>query len=233
VNYQKIIDQIVDRGKLRGLPRVRPKGFERHHILPCSFGGTNKKSNLVDLTPREHFIVHHLLARIHGGKMSQAWWMMCHQNSKTGFKPNSRQYETAKRLFSKIITGNSFACGKRSKEQCENIKRSVQNFYDNLTDSEREERSRIQSTFFSELHKGVPKSENHREIISKCMIEVHANSSIEKKQSRAKKISIASKGHPGAPPPRGLTKDFIKHIKVHVLEENTLSKNAKNYLKRI
>ena len=37
---------------------------EKHHILPRSEGGSNKKTNLVELTLREHFIVHMLLIKM-------------------------------------------------------------------------------------------------------------------------------------------------------------------------
>lgn len=41
---------------------------ERHHILPRSLGGSNKKENLVFLTPKEHFVCHRLLVRMTYGK---------------------------------------------------------------------------------------------------------------------------------------------------------------------
>jgi hypothetical protein len=37
--------------------------YERHHILPESFGGPNTKDNLVFLTLKEHLIAHHLLTK--------------------------------------------------------------------------------------------------------------------------------------------------------------------------
>lgn len=37
---------------------------EKHHIIPKSFGGSNKKENLVSLTAREHFICHWLLTKM-------------------------------------------------------------------------------------------------------------------------------------------------------------------------
>ena len=38
------------------------KGFERHHILPRSLGGTNEKQNLVKLTTYQHVLAHYYLA---------------------------------------------------------------------------------------------------------------------------------------------------------------------------
>lgn len=40
------------------------KYTEKHHIIPKSLGGPNTKDNLVELTAREHFIVHLLLVRM-------------------------------------------------------------------------------------------------------------------------------------------------------------------------
>lgn len=43
--------------------------YEKHHIIPKSLGGDNKKTNIVCLIPEDHFFAHLLLAKIHGGKM--------------------------------------------------------------------------------------------------------------------------------------------------------------------
>lgn len=37
---------------------------EKHHIIPKSLGGSNKKENLVKLTAREHFVCHCILVNI-------------------------------------------------------------------------------------------------------------------------------------------------------------------------
>ena len=63
-----------------------PDIVEKHHILPKSLGGTNDKSNLVALTPREHYICHLLLTKMYEGKEKQkmiyAFWAimnLCNQ----------------------------------------------------------------------------------------------------------------------------------------------------------
>lgn len=62
--YKKWHDQIISRAqKRKQLGCYR----ERHHILPRSFGGGDQASNLVDLTFREHFLVHWLLTKICAG----------------------------------------------------------------------------------------------------------------------------------------------------------------------
>lgn len=59
LNYTDFIESVVKEN--RGLEPE--KGFEIHHILPKSLGGTNDSSNLVKLTYFEHVIAHYLLAR--------------------------------------------------------------------------------------------------------------------------------------------------------------------------
>lgn len=60
---------------------------ERHHIFPKSFGGRNNKTNIVRLTPEEHYKCHKLLTEITNGtclhqKAVFAWWCMvsCRKN---------------------------------------------------------------------------------------------------------------------------------------------------------
>ena len=61
MNYQKIYNNIVRRGQNRIL-----EGYsEKHHIVPRCMGGTNEVTNLVSLTPEEHYLCHLLLVKIH------------------------------------------------------------------------------------------------------------------------------------------------------------------------
>ena len=94
MDYQKAYDAIIANRKLN-----TPSGYtENHHIIPKSLGGSNDPDNLVKLTAREHFIAHRLLAKIHGGKMWSALWLMCHgkTNSGKGLNVSSRVYEIAR-----------------------------------------------------------------------------------------------------------------------------------------
>lgn len=53
------------------------KGYvERHHIHPRSLGGGDEPENIIALTPEDHFFAHLLLAKMHGGKMSAALFIM-------------------------------------------------------------------------------------------------------------------------------------------------------------
>lgn len=97
--YQNIHDAIVDRARTRSSPY--PK--ERHHIKPRSLGGDNSPGNLVDLTPREHFLIHLILLRLTKGvdrsKMARAMWRLIKR------APTARLYEVAIRLCSQASKG--------------------------------------------------------------------------------------------------------------------------------
>lgn len=57
--YRLWHNNIIAKAKNRTLDCYK----EKHHILPRSLGGSNDKSNLVELTAKEHFIVHMLLCK--------------------------------------------------------------------------------------------------------------------------------------------------------------------------
>ncbi len=63
MKYQRWYDQIIERARFRELVAYT----ERHHIVPRSWGGSDDAKNLVELTYREHFLVHWLLTKISSG----------------------------------------------------------------------------------------------------------------------------------------------------------------------
>jgi hypothetical protein len=94
MNYQRIYDAIIERAKTRTLTGYK----ERHHIIPKCMGGTDSKTNLVDLTAREHFIVHKLLCEIYpdNKKLNDAVWCMINlvnKHHKRGYVVSNREYE--------------------------------------------------------------------------------------------------------------------------------------------
>lgn len=91
MNYQKIYNSLIAKAQAR----ATVGGYkESHHIIPRSLGGSDDKSNLVDLTAREHFIAHMCLSLMHGGSQWYAIGMM------KGRYNNSRLYEIARKQFS-------------------------------------------------------------------------------------------------------------------------------------
>lgn len=76
--------------------------FERHHILPRCMGGSDDASNIVLLTPEEHFTAHVLLVKmhpeIHG--LIKAVNKMCQGTQRS----NNRMYGWLKRKFSEEMS---------------------------------------------------------------------------------------------------------------------------------
>jgi hypothetical protein len=97
MNYQKIHDLIIERAKMRQLEGYK----ERHHIIPRCLGGTDDKTNLVELTAREHYIVHKLLCELHpnNDKLFFAYRMMAVMKNS---KDNNRNYSISSREFERI-----------------------------------------------------------------------------------------------------------------------------------
>ena len=61
MDYQNVYDKLVQKNRSFS----EGEYFETHHKVPVSLGGTDDKSNLVDLTAREHYIAHLLLVKIY------------------------------------------------------------------------------------------------------------------------------------------------------------------------
>jgi len=103
MNYQFHYDQLIAKAK----QRVVNSGYtEKHHIVPKSLGGSNAKSNIVELTAREHFLAHMLLAKIHGKGLWQAARMMQNKSKvQNERRSNSRLYEIAKREWANYLKG--------------------------------------------------------------------------------------------------------------------------------
>lgn len=104
MNYRKHYDLLIAKARIR----VVPKGvyIERHHIVPRSEGGTNDKSNIVELYPREHFVAHWLLYReSQTVARSYAFNMMsCDRNGT--YKPSSRAYAEGVEAAAKACAEN-------------------------------------------------------------------------------------------------------------------------------
>lgn len=74
---------------------------ERHHIVPRCMGGSDDPSNIVELTAREHFIVHKLLYEIYPENSSifYAYKMMAIMKNS---KDNERNYRISSKEFARL-----------------------------------------------------------------------------------------------------------------------------------
>lgn len=104
VTYQNLISKAIKAKRVRNDDIY----YELHHIKPKSLYPelANDKTNLVLLTPREHYIAHWLLVKIYPiNSMQYAFLCMCSKagnaNIDRSYKVNSRAYQNAKILFSK------------------------------------------------------------------------------------------------------------------------------------
>lgn len=74
MNYRVHYDQLINRAKVRKLTVYG----EKHHIVPVCMGGINDSTNIVKLTPEEHFIAHQFLVKMypdHAGLIHAAHMM--------------------------------------------------------------------------------------------------------------------------------------------------------------
>lgn len=101
MDYQKIYDNIVENAKIMTDSRQNIYK-ERHHIIPKCLGGMNNKSNLVNVTAREHFLLHYLLTKIHKGnkKLIYAFNMMnVNPTKELGRLKSSKLYSISREKF--------------------------------------------------------------------------------------------------------------------------------------
>lgn len=97
--YTKIYFQIIEksRSKIYLL-------YEKHHIIPKSLGGINDASNIIKLSPKEHYICHLLLCKMctstyHHNKMLFAFNAMTNglgHQVREGRKRTGKIYENLK-----------------------------------------------------------------------------------------------------------------------------------------
>lgn len=102
MDYQKHYNLLVKKAQERIL-----EGYvEKHHILPKCLGGGDELSNLVALTPEEHFVAHQLLVKIYPNepKLLFAVHMMCNGNDK--IRRNNKMYGWLRKKCNEALSIN-------------------------------------------------------------------------------------------------------------------------------
>lgn len=110
MEYLKIYNKIIERAKFRNL-----SGYtEKHHIIPKCLGGSNKRDNIVSLTPKEHYICHKLLCEIYPteNKLKYTFWRMCNVANN---EFQDRNYKVSSKIYSRIKDEISLITSKRTK----------------------------------------------------------------------------------------------------------------------
>jgi len=94
--YYNLIEKARNRSKIDGVY------YEAHHIIPKCLGGKDVKTNMANLTLREHYVAHLLLSKMFTGetrrKMYYALWRML-LNVK---KRNSRVFEIYRKQYIEV-----------------------------------------------------------------------------------------------------------------------------------
>lgn len=176
MNYQRIHDQIIERAKSRQLEGYK----ERHHVIPRCVGGTDAKENLVDLTAREHFIIHKLLCEIYpdNKKLHDAVWCMIHlvnKHHERGYVVSNREYEYFKLLKSKN-TSIRLSNVPKTKEHRQNISIAMTGHTVTNETKEKLRQANLGKTYIrtaeyrkkiSDAHKGKKFTEEHKMNLSK------------------------------------------------------------------
>lgn len=107
MNYKQIYDSLIKSTKSKNRSRKDNILYENHHILPRCMNGNNNAENLVLLTPKEHFVAHHLLCKMYNSELLNfAFWSMCNQKSNgRTYKITAVVYARAKEKFSQMQSG--------------------------------------------------------------------------------------------------------------------------------
>lgn len=113
MKYQSIYDSLIERARYRALDCYT----ESHHIIPRCMGGSDDKSNLVDLTPEEHYVAHQLLVKIHPFHHGLAKAALC-MSMNSGGRQNNKLYGWLRRRasYTQSGEGNPFYGKKHSEE---------------------------------------------------------------------------------------------------------------------
>lgn len=110
-SYTTTYYRIVNRANQENRKRSDDQMYEEHHIIPKSCSGTNEQSNLVLLTPKEHYICHRLLpkmvkTKLHYEKMVYALWCLVNGNGRSNrYSPSGKVYQQIKEEQSTVRSG--------------------------------------------------------------------------------------------------------------------------------
>lgn len=98
MDYKKHYDLLIERAKTRQLTGY----VERHHIVPRCIGGADDQSNLVELTPEEHYVAHQLLIKMYPDNDSLVYAANKMTVSSKYTKRNNKQYGWLKRRYQNV-----------------------------------------------------------------------------------------------------------------------------------
>jgi hypothetical protein len=175
--YTKCYYNIINNAK----SKISNDGYtEKHHIIPKSLGGSNDKENIVKLTAREHFVCHLLLVKMTNGILHQK--MLYAYTIMSGRKLyNSKNYKLFKEEYAIINSilrsgkGNGMYGADRSGEKNTFFgKNHTKETKLQLSKSQKQRKIDKPESF----NPGVPKSQKHKDNVSKSQIKRHRDNSV-------------------------------------------------------
>ena len=206
---------------------------ERHHIIPRSEGGKDEPDNLVNLTAREHYVAHHLLAHIYDDqKMWCALNMMSHSCNSQLHIPSS-VYQLLKEKLSEKYKGRVFTeewrrkislakKGKTGQTLSEETKRKISESLKGKTSPRKGEHiSEETKRKISEAGKGRKVSEETRRKISE------ANKGRKHTEETKRRLSESHKGKPNGWKGKKHTEEARRKMSEARKRYLTLQKNLK------
>ena len=98
MDYRKHYESLMFKARNRS----QPKGYvEKHHVLPKCLGGSDDFSNLVCLTPEEHYVAHALLVKMHPGVYAISYSALLMTRGTTQTARSNKVYGWLRKTFSK------------------------------------------------------------------------------------------------------------------------------------
>ena len=172
------------------------EGFEVHHIIPKSLGGTDNHNNVIKVSARTHFVLHLLLTKMTEGEARSKMCWALHRMAYSG-KLYARQYALARKIHQRNVSlpktpehlekiAAKLRGQKRSAEARAKISEAAKNRTPRIQ-SDEEIAKRAASL------RGKPKSEGHREKLRQAKLGKPLS-----EEAKAK-MSATTKGRKRAP----------------------------------
>jgi len=155
MDYLAHYDKLMKRAQ----GRVLPGYSEGHHVLPKCLGGSNEKSNIVRLTPEEHYVAHQLLVMMHPGHRGILWAASNMTGASAKMARRNKLYGWLRRLLSEDMRVR--ATGRKMPPEAVEKMRQAK-----IGTKHTAEAKAKMSISQSKASKGKPKSDAHRAALS-------------------------------------------------------------------